>query len=99
MGKVICQKGKKTYNFQNNHAPEYFCKLIPPNIPSRTLYPLRNGNDIIVPFCRLSLTAGSYIPKWNDLDPSIRNVESNSKFEQNLKRVNTHVRFVPKCYA
>ena len=43
------------YNIQNPSAPEYLYKLIPPNIQSTTIYPLRNGNDIIDPFCRLMI--------------------------------------------
>jgi hypothetical protein len=27
--------------------------LIPPTIQRTSVYPLRNGNDIILPFCRL----------------------------------------------
>ena len=38
------------YNIQNNSAPDYLCKMIPPKIQSTTIYPLRNGNDIIAPF-------------------------------------------------
>jgi hypothetical protein len=41
------------YNIQNNNAPMYVCDLIPPSIQSTTVYPLRNGSDIKMPFCRL----------------------------------------------
>jgi hypothetical protein len=34
-------------------APEYFRHLVPPTIQSTTIYPLRNGDNLIVPFCRL----------------------------------------------
>jgi hypothetical protein len=41
-------------------------------IQSTTVYQLRNGEDIIIPFCRLSITNDSYIPstirQWNNLD-------------------------------
>jgi hypothetical protein len=43
------------YNIQNN-APMYLCDLIPPSFQSTTVYPLRNGSYIIMPFCRLSNT-------------------------------------------
>jgi hypothetical protein len=36
------------YNIQNNNAPMYFCDLIPPTIQSTTVYPLRNGSNIII---------------------------------------------------
>jgi hypothetical protein len=44
------------YNIQNNNAPRYLCDLIPPSIQRKTLYPLRNGSAIIMPFRRLSNT-------------------------------------------
>jgi hypothetical protein len=48
--------------------------------PFRPVYPLRNGSDIIIPFCRLSITCDSFIlstiRQWNSLNPSLRNVES-----------------------
>jgi hypothetical protein len=67
------------YNIQNNNALMYLCDLIPPTIQSTTIYPLRNGSDIIMSFCRLSNTYDSFISstirQWNSLDPSIRNVD------------------------
>ena len=50
------------YNIQNGSTPSYLLDLIPSTIQSTTIYPLRNGNDIIVPFCRLSLTRDSFVP-------------------------------------
>jgi hypothetical protein len=41
------RKLQKFYNIQNNNAPMYLCDLIPPSIQSTTVYPLRNGSDII----------------------------------------------------
>jgi hypothetical protein len=65
------------YNIQNGSTPPYLLDLIPPppppppTIQSTTIYPLRNGNDIIVSFCRLSLTRDSFVPatvrEWNSL--------------------------------
>jgi hypothetical protein len=67
--------------------PCIFVTLIPPTIHSTTLYPLRNGSDIIIPFCRLSNTYDSFIPstirQWNSLDPSIRNVDSIANLKLN----------------
>ena len=89
------------YNIQNKNAPDYLVNLIPPNIQSTTRYPLRNGQDIILPFCRLSLTTESYIPstikQWNSLDLSIRNVDSISKFKSQLKMHST-VRKTPSHF-
>jgi hypothetical protein len=78
------------YNIQNNNAPMYLCELIPPSIQSTTIYPLRNGSDIIMPFCRLSNTYDSFITsairQWNSLDPSLRNVDCIAKFIQSKKK-------------
>ena len=41
------------YNIVNKNTPNYLCTLIPPTMQSASVYPLRNGNDIILPFCRL----------------------------------------------
>ena len=80
------------YNINNKIAPRFLCDLIPPTIQSTTVYPLRNGEDIILPFCRLSLTNESFIPstirEWNKLDHSIRNLDTLSKFKSVLKRKN-----------
>ena len=79
-----------TYNIQNNNAPRYLCDLIPPTIQSTTVYPLRIGSDIIIPFCRLSNTCDSFIPstirQWNSLDPSLRNMESIANFKTELTK-------------
>ena len=49
-------------NIVNKNTPNYLCTLIPPTLQSTSVYPLRNGNDIILPFCRLSSTSDSFIP-------------------------------------
>ena len=41
------------YNIKNGHAPNYLRELIPPTVQSTTIYPLRNGSDLIIPFCKL----------------------------------------------
>ena len=64
----------------------YLLDLIPPTIQSTTIYLLRNGNDIIVPFCRLSLTRDSFVSatvrEWNNLNLSVRNLDTLSKFKK-----------------
>jgi hypothetical protein len=70
---------------------------------STTIYPLRNGDNLIVPFCRLSITNSSFIPsivkKWNKLDIVIRKLDSLSKFK-NAIRLNSQSNkiSVPKLY-
>ena len=91
------------YNMQNNNAPKYLCDTVPPSIQSTTVYPLRNGADFIVPFCRLSLTKDSFIPstvrEWNKLDLSVRNLDSVTKFKNALRRKDvSNIEKVPRHY-
>ena len=76
-------------NIQNGGGPHYLLDIIPPTIQSTTIYPLRNGNDIIVPFCRLSLTRDYSVPatvrEWNSLNLSVRNLDKLSKFEKAIR--------------
>ena len=48
------------YNMVNTNTPNYLCILITPTIQHTSVYPLRNGNDIILPFCKLSSTRDSF---------------------------------------
>ena len=83
------RKPQLLYNIQNGSTPSYLLDLIPPTIQSTTIYPLRNGNDIIVPFCRLSLTRDSFLPatvrEWNNLNLSVRNLDTLSKFKKAIR--------------
>ena len=52
-------------------APEYLRHLFPPTITRTTIYPLRNGDHLIVPFCKASITNSLFIystvKEWNTL--------------------------------
>ena len=91
------------FNIKCGMAPEYLRHLVPPTIQSTTIYPLRNGDNLIVPFCRLSITNSSFIPstvkEWNKLDIAIRKLDSLSKFK-NAIRLNSQTNkiSVPKLY-
>ena len=91
------------FNIKCGMAPEYLRYLVPPTIQSTTIYPLRNGDNLIVPFCRLSITNSSFIPstvkEWNKLDIAIRKLDSLSKFK-NAIRLNSQPNkiSVPKLY-
>jgi LytS/YehU family sensor histidine kinase len=91
------------YNIVNKNTPNYRCTLIPPTIQSTSVYPLRNENDIILPFFRLSSTKDSFIPStikmWNSLNNAIRNVDTLSSFKSELKKIDkTANHAVPKHY-
>jgi hypothetical protein len=82
---------------------DYLCTLIPPTIQHTSVYPLRNGNDIILPFCRLSSTSDSFISStikmWNSLNNNIRNVDTLSKFKSEVKKIDeTENHSVPKLF-
>jgi hypothetical protein len=62
-----------------------------------------NGNDIILPFCRLSSARDSFIPStiqmWNSLNNTIRNVDTLPKFQSELKKIDkTANHAIPKHY-
>ena len=77
------------YNIQNGATNPYLLDLIPSTIQSTTIYPLRNGNDIIVPFCRLSLTRDYFVlatvREWNSFNLSGRNLDTLSKFKKAIR--------------
>jgi hypothetical protein len=94
-------KNDKRLYFESLEELRYLCDIIPPTIQRTTVYPLRNGSDIIIPFCRLSITCDSFIPstihQWNSLNPSLRNVEFIAKFKTELRK-QKDIRQVPKHY-
>ena len=60
-----------------------------PTFPSTITYPLRNGDVIILPFCKLSVTTDSFVPstikQWKGLYISLRKTESISKLKSEVK--------------
>jgi hypothetical protein len=59
-------------------------------VQSTTIYPLRNGSDLIIPFCRLSITTESFIPSTvklgNRLDQFDRNLDTLTKFKKAIRK-------------
>jgi hypothetical protein len=78
------------YNIKNGHAPNYLRELIPPTVQSTTIYPLRNDSDLIIPFCRLSITTEYFIPStvklWNRLDQFDCNLDTLTKFTKAIRK-------------
>ena len=78
------------YNIKNGYAPNYLTELIPATVQRTTMYPLRNGSDLIIPFCRLSITTESFIPStvkfWNRLDQFDRNLDTLTKFKKAIRK-------------
>ena len=65
--------------------------LIPPLVRNKTNYPLRNSNNLVIPYNRTEISRKSCIPSsvslWNSFDPNIRSSNSTSHFKTNLKRL------------
>ena len=63
------------YKSVNGQVPSYITDIIPPLVRETTNYPLRNQNNITVPFCRTELYRKSCIPSsislWNNLDEKL----------------------------
>jgi hypothetical protein len=78
------------YNIKNGHAPNSLRELIPATVQSTTIYSLRNGSDLKIPFCRLSITTESFIPStikiWNRLDKFYRNLYTLTKFKKTIRK-------------
>ena len=76
--------------------------LIPPTIKSTTIYPLRNGRDLIFPFCRLSSANSSFLPsavrEWNKLENFVRNLDTPSKFKRALLNNVNEINIVPNHF-
>ena len=77
------------YKSVNGIVPPYILDIIPPLVRETTDYPLRNQNNIAVPFCRTEISRKSCIPSsitlWNALDEETRNSPSVSSFKYQLK--------------
>ena len=98
------QEQKLTLIFKsvNGLTPSYISDLIPPLVRNTTNYPLRNSNNLVVPFNRTEISRKSCIPSsvslWNSLDSNIRSSNSTSHFKTNLKRLRSTNSKVPSYY-
>ena len=67
------------------------------------IYPLRNGSDLIIPFCRLSITTESFIPStvklWNRLDQSDCILDTLTKFKKAIRKEQSdNTKLIPKHF-
>jgi hypothetical protein len=87
----VTRKHRLFYKIYNGFEPQYLHDLISLTIQSTTIYSLRNGNDLIVSFCRLSSTNSSFIPssvrEWNKLENTVRNLDIPLKFKRAQGRI------------
>ena len=77
------------YKAVNDLTPDYISDLIPHFVGDTTTYPLRNNNNLAVPFTRTEISCKSCIPSsislWNSLDEEIHTASSLSCFKSKLK--------------
>ena len=90
------------YKSVNGLVPSYISDLIPPPIHKTTNYPLRDPNNITVPFCRTEIARKSCIPSsiilWNFLDEELLNSSTLASFKYQLKNLQNNSK-VPHCYT
>ena len=77
------------YRSVNGLVPTYISDIIPPLVYETTDYPLRNQNNITIPFRRTEISRRSCIPSsitlWNALDEELRASPSLASFKYQLK--------------
>ena len=87
------------YKMVNGLSPPYLTQLVPQTISSQTPYPLRNRDDINVPFSRTNTYFNSFIPsvvrEWNALSHTVRSATTLSSFKNYL---NVGRSFTPSYY-
>ena len=100
--KTQTQKFIFMYKSVNGLVPSYISDLIPPPIHETTNYPLRDQNNITVPFCRTEIARKSCIPSsitlWNSLDEELRNSSTLASFKYQLKNLQNKSK-VPHYYT
>ena len=89
------------YKSVNGLVLSYISDLMPPPIHETTNYPLRDQNNITVPFCRTEIARKSCIPSsitlWNSLDEELRNSSTLASFKYQLKNLQNKSK-VPHYY-
>ena len=75
-------------------VPSYITDHIPPLVRETTNYPLRNNNNVTVPFTRTEISHRSCIPSsislWNSLNENLRENSSVATFKYQLKNLRTN---------
>ena len=76
------------YKTFNNLVPIYIIELIPPLTDDVSNYPLRNSNNIAIPFTRTEISHRSCIlssiTQWNSLDQNVRTTDSLKCFKNHI---------------
>ena len=89
------------YRSVSGLVPPYISDITPPLVHETTDYPLRNQNNITIPFCRTEISRRSCIPSsitlWNALDEDLRTSPSVASFKYQLKKRQNNSK-VPSFY-
>ncbi|MCG7883227.1 MAG: reverse transcriptase family protein [Candidatus Thiodiazotropha endolucinida] len=85
------QKLSFIYKAINGQTPDYISEITPSFVRETTNYPLRNQNNLAVPFTRTEISRKSCIPSsaslWNSLEEDVRSASSLSQFKSRLKHL------------
>ena len=77
------------YKTVNGLVPLYLQELLPTNVGDNARYPLRNNEEIRVPFARLEIFRKSFIPSiivaWNELDITTKSCLTLESFKRALQ--------------
>ena len=77
------------YKMHNRVCPEYLFQCLPPLTSDVSNYNLRNNDNYMLPRCRLTTSANSFILSsvriWNNLCTSFRNSPTISVFKKRMK--------------
>ena len=96
------QKLEFMYKAVNDLTPDYISDLIPHFVRDATNYPLRNNNNLALPFTKTEISRKSCIPSsislWNSLDEEIRTSNSLSCFKSKLKTLRSDFNYVPHFF-
>ena len=75
----------------NDLVPNYLSSLIPCQDCNRTIYPLRNSDDVSLLSCSTSRFQKSFLPSaisaWNSLPIDIKNSPSLGNFKSKVSRL------------
>ena len=73
----------------NKSCPQYLSEYLPPVASDISGCNLRNKENQVLPRCRLRISEKSFIPStvriWNNLSPTIRNLQTISQFKLQIK--------------
>ena len=81
---------KMFYKIANNLVPDYLTRIFPKKVSELVRYPLRNSDNLVMPYCRVECFKHSFIPYgiilWNDLESETRELNTISAFSTAIRK-------------